>query len=130
MHFIFGGRCMGKLDFAKSLIGNPVICDLSERGVDELFNADIIVGIHLLVKQMVAEGRSPAAYFECNMERLQDKIIIGDEVGCGVVPIEPLDREWRDETGRVYQLLARHARRVTRVWAGIPQELKQCGTQP
>lgn len=129
MHFIFGGRCMGKLDYAKSLIVNPVICDLAICDADEMFAVDIVTGVHLLIRRMVAEGKNPAGFFESNIDRLDGKIIIGDEVGCGVVPIEPQDRDWRDETGRVYQLLARNARRVTRVWGGIPQVLKQGGMQ-
>ena len=49
---------------------------------------------------------------------------MGDEIGSGIVPLEPSDREWRDETGRVYTLLARQADTVERVWAGCVQRLK------
>jgi adenosylcobinamide kinase / adenosylcobinamide-phosphate guanylyltransferase len=130
MHFIFGGRCMGKLDYAKTLKSNPVICDLSYGEINAMFDADIICNVHLLVRDMVRKQQNSAVFFEDNMNRLQGKIIIGDEVGSGVVPMEPIDREWRDETGRVYQLLAKHAHRVTRIWAGIPQELKREEDRP
>jgi adenosylcobinamide kinase / adenosylcobinamide-phosphate guanylyltransferase len=127
MHFIFGGRRMGKLEYAKSLTVNPVICDLSFDEPETMFKADIINNVHLLVKDILRSGGNPTAYFEQHLVAFQDKIVIGDEVGCGIVPMEPSEREWRDETGRVYQLLAAHAREVTHMWAGLPQALKREG---
>jgi adenosylcobinamide kinase / adenosylcobinamide-phosphate guanylyltransferase len=127
MHFIFGGRYMGKLAYARSLKPGAAVCDLAGESFDASFGADIFCNVHLLVRRMVLQGQNPAAFFEDNMAGLQGKIVIGDEVGCGVVPIEPAEREWRDETGRVYQLLAKNACCVTRMWAGIPQVLKRDG---
>jgi adenosylcobinamide kinase/adenosylcobinamide-phosphate guanylyltransferase len=127
MHFIFGGRGMGKLDYAKGLVADPVVCDLSACDAEEIFSADILYGAHLLVKRLMHEGRQPEEYFRGMLERLAGKIVIGDEVGSGIVPVDAFERAWRDEVGRVYQLLAAHAKRVTRVWAGLPQELKRDG---
>ncbi|WP_274309608.1 bifunctional adenosylcobinamide kinase/adenosylcobinamide-phosphate guanylyltransferase [Solibacillus daqui] len=42
----------------------------------------------------------------------------------GIVPIEKEARQLRDTCGRLYQLLCAHADAVTRVWYGIPQQLK------
>lgn len=125
MHFIFGGRCMGKLDYAKGLADTPTVCDAANCGMDALFSADILYGVHLLVKRLIAGGVEPEQFFKNNMGRLAGKILIGDEIGSGIVPVDAGEREWRDETGRVYQLLTRHADRVTRIWAGIPEELKR-----
>lgn len=130
MHFIFGGRHMGKLDYAQSLKPGALVCDPVRDGTEIMFQADIIDNIHLLVKEMLKSGGNPAAFFEGNMDALTDKIIICDEVGCGIVPMEPFEREWRDETGRVCQLLAAHSHEVTRMWAGLPQALKREGRQP
>jgi adenosyl cobinamide kinase/adenosyl cobinamide phosphate guanylyltransferase len=127
MHFIFGGRGMGMLEYAKGLIANPVVCDLAHDGAEIMFRADIIVNIHLLVKEKVMKNEDSLDFIKENLPLLQENIIIGDEVGCGVVPVEPFEREWRDETGRVYQLLAANAEEVTRLWAGIPQKLKRGG---
>ena len=127
MHFIFGGRAMGKLDWAMGLAPGASVCDLGTSALDDAGGAVIINNVHLLVKALAAEGRDAVSYFQDHMGLLEEKIVIGDEVGSGVVPMEPFERLWRDETGRVYQLLTRHARRVTRLWAGIPQELKREG---
>lgn len=124
MHFIFGGRHMGMLEYALTLKENAAVCEASFGDSDVMLNADIITNVHLLVLHILKSGNSPAAFFEKNMDALQDKIVIGEEIGCGIVPMEPFEREWRDETGRVYQLLAANAQEVTRVWAGLPQKLK------
>ena len=51
-------------------------------------------------------------------------IVISDEVGCGVVPIDREEREWREAVGRVCCLLAQRSERVDRVYAGILTCLK------
>lgn len=124
MHFIFGGRGMGQLEYAKSLRPGATVRDLSACGGAGLDAAGILFNVHRFVRDMLRDGGDPSLFFKETMDRLEDKLLVGDEVGSGVVPVEPFEREWRDEVGRVYQLLAEHAGRVTRVWAGIPQFLK------
>ena len=51
-------------------------------------------------------------------------VLIGNEIGGGIVPMDPFERRWRDETGFLYQFLAREAETVDRVWAGIPVRMK------
>ena len=46
------------------------------------------------------------------------------ELGCGIVPIDPADRLWRDLSGEACQFLAGHSREVYRVICGIPMKLK------
>ena len=118
---------MGMLEYALGLMPGAAVCDLAHDPAENAASADILCGVHLLVRDLLGAGESPAGFFEQNLPGWQDKILIGDEVGNGVVPIEPFERQWRDEVGRVYQLLARRASDVTRVWAGIPQALKRGG---
>lgn len=127
MHFIFGGRGMGKLDYALRLMPGASVCDLEADGPSGIARAGIVRNVHLLVRSLAARGEDPAGFFRNQLEALRGKIVIGDEVGCGVVPVEPFERQWRDEAGRVYQLLAAGASDVTRLWAGIPQVLKRNG---
>jgi len=54
---------------------------------------------------------------------LEGKIVIGNEIGCGIVPVDGFERQWRDETGWVYQYLGRRSSGVYRVWAGIGTKL-------
>ncbi len=51
-------------------------------------------------------------------------IIVSNEVGCGIVPLGPETRAYRDLVGWANQLVARAADRVEWVVAGIPVEIK------
>ena len=53
-----------------------------------------------------------------------EAIVICRELGCGIVPIDPADRLWRDLSGEACQFLAGHSREVYRVICGIPMKLK------
>ncbi len=60
---------------------------------------------------------SPQLLKKCN-------IFIGDEVGLGVVPIDPKARQLRDDIGRLYQQLASQCSVVIRMWYGQPLFIK------
>ena len=123
------GKYMGKLAYALTLYGeNASVCDLAGLSFEEMpvemFKADIVVNLQAGVRSIL-ERREPArVFFENALWRLTDKILIGDEVGAGIVPMDPFERLWRDETGFVYQTIAARADIVDRVWAGLPARLK------
>ena len=52
------------------------------------------------------------------------KIVICTETGCGVIPIDPGQREKREAAGRLSCRLAEEADTVVRVCCGLPQLLK------
>jgi len=126
MYFIFGGKSQGKLDYAKQIYGKKrTVCDLESCAIEDALSADILINIQAAVKSMLISGQNPSGYFKNHIDQFSGKILIGDEIGCGIVPVDALEREWRDETGWVYQFLVSKAERVDRVWAGIGQILKQ-----
>jgi adenosylcobinamide kinase/adenosylcobinamide-phosphate guanylyltransferase len=51
-------------------------------------------------------------------------ILVSNEVGQGIVPVNPLARRFRDEAGRLHQEVARLCDRVTLTVAGLPLPLK------
>lgn len=51
-------------------------------------------------------------------------VVTANEVGCGVVPVDPGQRRDRERAGRLSCLLAREADVVIRVCCGLPQVLK------
>ena len=62
-------------------------------------------------RRLLAEN--PAAVLTC------------DETGSGIVPLDPFERRWREETGRALGILCADARtRLVRVWYGLPEVLK------
>ena len=109
MVLILGGAGAGKKEYARSLgfrdadfttdvsDGKPVLYDLETlvRGTD--------VPLDALLKK---------------------KLILCREVGSGVIPLDPDEREWREAVGRLCCALAKEATAVVRVVCGIPTVLK------
>ena len=53
-----------------------------------------------------------------------DVVAVTNEVGCGIVPDNPLSREYRDRAGEINQALARAAKEVFWMVFGIPVTVK------
>lgn len=54
-----------------------------------------------------------------------DIILVSNEVGSGIVPMDSMSRRFVDEAGRLHQQLAQICSQVTLVTAGLAQALKQ-----
>ena len=52
------------------------------------------------------------------------EVVACREVGCGVVPMDPAQRTWREQVGRLCCRLAKRAERVERIFCGLPMTLK------
>ena len=52
-------------------------------------------------------------------------IIISTEIGYGIVPMDALERKWREKTGRIFCMLAKRADKVTRITCGIGTVIKE-----
>lgn len=125
MRLILGGRYMGKRACAESLYGPfAALCDLSRDEPESMTDAAVVINLQDGVRTLLLRGSDVRAFFEARMERLRRCVLIGDEIGGGIVPMDPFERRWRDETGFLYQFLAREAETVDRVWAGIPVRMK------
>ena len=66
----------------------------------------------------------PASVVKELLENSKEKILVAEEIGSGIVPIDAFQRKWREETGRIYCLLAENASQVWRVTGGIGQRLR------
>ena len=51
-------------------------------------------------------------------------VIISDEIGNGIVPMDKKEREYRERTGRILAEIAKMADEVVRVVCGIEQKIK------
>jgi adenosylcobinamide kinase/adenosylcobinamide-phosphate guanylyltransferase len=59
------------------------------------------------------------------LETLPGRIVlVSNEVGWGIVPESALSRRFRDAAGRLHQDIAKIAKQVTLVVAGIPMHIK------
>ena len=95
-----------------------------EKDLPELaWEKPYLTSFHQWVRQILAQGEDPAGFVE-KVLGAAPEVVVMDEVGCGVVPIERRDRELREAVGRAGQALAARAQQVYRVVCGIPMRLK------
>ena len=55
---------------------------------------------------------------------LQKDVVICDEIGCGLVPMDAGERQRREQVGRLCIQLAKEADRVIRVVCGVGNDIK------
>lgn len=124
MILIFGGAYNGKLEFVKEKydVTNEEIFFCTNENLD--CKKKVVCGLHIFTKACALNNINSFEILENNMEILKDKIIICDEINSGIVPIDKLDRAWREETGRALQLLAKHSDSVYRIFFCLQQQLK------
>lgn len=121
MHLIIGGAYQGKTTYACSLYPDLQLVSGYDCSVEELLEAEGVLHLEGLVRRLSMEEKEVSDI----LDLLQDKtVIVCDEVGCGLVPIQKEDRVFRETCGRVLEALAKEADSVERLVCGIPMYLK------
>lgn len=127
MKLVIGGTAQGKLEYV--LLKHDVRKNMVWDGVlpnDRELNGNIVIinHLHQWIKNCMVSGGCPEdeimSFLDCN----EDCIIICDEIGNGIVPIDPFEREYRERTGRILVQLAMRAEEVERIICGIGQKIK------
>ena len=133
MVLITGGKYQGKREFAENILKIPqekIIDDLNEKVME---NVRKETAPEELVESVRAEGapeepvenvRSKSALEELIEGIPEDSAVIIDETGCGIIPADPIEREYREMMGRIGCLLSERAESVYRVAAGLGLQLK------
>ncbi|MDE5864062.1 MAG: bifunctional adenosylcobinamide kinase/adenosylcobinamide-phosphate guanylyltransferase [Lachnospiraceae bacterium] len=108
MILIIGGAYQGKAEYASSHFAPQY---------------KIIDKYHLTVRKQMECGQDPFVEAKKLLEE-DNLVIISDEIGCGLVPVEASLREYREIAGRINCYLASEAEQVIRVICGIGQRIK------
>lgn len=122
MVLIVGGKAQGKLDYVKRVLG--VTEEEIARDADAARTAKVFDGCSRWVRMCLRMGEDPDARMDELLEENPGLVLIFDEIGCGVVPVEKEERLWREKVGRMTCRLAQRAERVERVLCGLPMTLK------
>lgn len=128
MQLIIGGYAQGKLNYVLQRYTDEscLVCDAEFPKKEENGNGEkiIINHLHQWIKRQVEMGGNPEDEIEKYVEKHRDIVIISDEIGNGIVPVDVLEREYRERTGRILVRLASGADEVVRVICGIGQKIK------
>lgn len=133
---VLGGAFQGKGDFVQqeyhikkqdmiTSLESLKSCILSE----ENRNPMVINGFHAIIGEVVKK-QEDMNFFTQWISQEQGSfqkgswIIISDEIGCGIVPVEMEERQIREETGRMLCRISSQADKVFRVMCGIPTQIK------
>lgn len=126
MILIIGGAYQGKLDFAKRKfdIKDEEVFFCSRESSEINFEKRVIANLDEFVYACTASRRDPRRYLAENRSRFENSIIIVNDISCGLVPMDALDRAYREAVGRTTVYLGKEARSAIRIFAGLAKNLK------
>ena len=84
----------------------------------------VISGFHYFVRRLLWEERDVNEFIAAIEAKNPDVVITADEIGCGIVPMDPEERAWREAAGRAAEKLAADSEAVYRMVCGIATRLK------
>ncbi len=127
MKLVVGGYAQGKLNYVLQKY-NVEISKIWNGEIPENINEQceivIINRFNNWIKTRLENGGCPEEEIRQFLQNYPDCVIISDEVGNGIVPIDAFEREYRERTGRILVELASKAEEVERVICGIGQKIK------
>ena len=123
-HIIIGGAFQGKTQYATKTYPGLELTDGFNCPLDEIGNCVAINKFHSFTRRWLLEGRTNEALLTILGKNENIQLLISDEIGYGLVPIDDFEREYREFHGRVMTELAEKADCVERVVCGIPQRIK------
>lgn len=125
MEVYVGGYSQGKLDYVVSKYSDKDnIIDGSTASEDQCVNADIINHFHLYIKQFGENQEACRESIDRIISGNPEVIIICDEIGLGIVPMEKDERIYRENVGRIMCHVVSKADYAFRIICGIGTRLK------
>ena len=123
-HIIMGGAFQGKTQYATKIYPGLELTDGFNCPLDEIESCMAINEFHSFTRRWLLEGRTKEALLTMLENNRNLQLLISDEIGYGLVPIDDFEREYREFHGRVMTELAEKADCVERVVCGIPQRIR------
>lgn len=127
MKLIIGGYAQGKLAYVlekyrlqEDVVWDGILPDHTVSGQKTI----VIDHLHQWVKNRILDDGCPEREIEAFLNDFEDCILISNEIGNGIVPLDAFEREYRERMGRILILLAKRAEEVERVICGIGQKIK------
>lgn len=126
MMLIIGGAYQGKAQYARALTGAGLedcfICEMDSIVLDS--RKKVVLYLEKFVFACLMEGVNPEERVLSALPDLKDAVVVMTDISSGVVPMEPILRQWREACGRIANRLAQEARHVTRMFCSIAQVIK------
>lgn len=132
MELYIGGYAQGKLDyvmekpcdrqfFVADGDKQDVLLKLSEAQAGKQV---VFYHFHSWVRRLLEQKKDAEHEAEQLICSYPEIWIISDEVGNGIVPMEPFEREYRERLGRILIRIASESCHVERIICGLGQTIK------
>ena len=126
MILIFGGAYQGKLKYAQERFGaaEDDIFYCAEEDTAPPIGAKIICGLEKWLLALVKSDIDIENVIRRLIADCGGAVVICCDITCGVVPVDPVMRRWREAVGRALSMLSNASDEVIRMFCGIPARLK------
>ena len=134
MIFIIGGENQGKLEYLFNISRfkkEDVVDCLNVDGLKEeeilMSNKPVIYNFNNLIKELLVVYDDEEKVKEKIKKMIKENrkaVIISNEIGYGIVPIDKFERRYRELTGRICCEIAKESKEVHRVICGIGTIIK------
>jgi len=123
MILITSGAYQGKTAYVKAHFPYPItdgtVCDFEKSKTAKILNH-----YHIFVRRLMESGVDAEAFTRDICSENPDCIVLLDEIGSGIIPMERQERLWRETVGKTGCILAENAQAVIRLICGIPTAIK------
>jgi hypothetical protein len=95
----------------------------SEGNDDLPGNSKLIYELDKWILALVKSGIDVDSAVKRFIAGNRDAIVICNDISCGVVPVDAVQRAWREAVGRALAALAHESDEVVRLFCGIPTRM-------
>ena len=124
MRMIIGGAFQGKMEYAQKEYPGIRWVDGAACSEEELLQCEGVYHFHLYIRKSMEKYEEMRLFADRIIRENPQIVIITDEIGYGLVPIDAFERRYREEKGRICTRLAAFSERVDRVVCGIGLPIK------
>lgn len=124
MKMVVGGAFQGKRTYADTVYPGIRWIDGADCPLTAIDTFEGMDHFHVFVRRWMEAGRGQTELLEKFQAENTLRVIICDETGCGLVPVDAFERACREAVGRICTALAEKAERVDRVICGIGTRIK------
>ena len=126
MILVFGGAYQGKLRYALGRFGynddDVFLCDDSDACIPG--GKKIVYELDKWLLALVRAGADTDLAVRQFISDNMGAVVIINDISCGVVPTDPVERIWREAVGNALAVVAGESDEVIRMFCGIPMVLK------
>lgn len=121
---IIGGAYQGKRRYADQMYPDIKWIDGKMCEEQEIFVSGGIYHFHEYIAERLSEGADLSDFPRELYAKNPEIVIVTNEIGYGIVPVDAFQRKYRETTGRICTELAALSEEVHRVVCGIGTRIK------